>query len=69
MSEKTVRVPAITCGHCVANIRRELGELDGVISVEGDETARTVTVRWDAPATWDAIKGLLAEIGYPPEDA
>jgi hypothetical protein len=27
-----------------------------------------VTVKWnEPPATWDAIRGLLTEINYPPE--
>jgi copper chaperone CopZ len=46
-------------------IKRELGELDGVTSIDGDAEAKTVTVAWDAPATEDGIKALLAEINYP----
>jgi copper chaperone CopZ len=28
MTSKTVHVPAINCGHCVATIERELGSLE-----------------------------------------
>jgi len=68
MSTKTFKVPNITCGHCVMTIKREVSELDGVSSVEGDADSKMVTVTWDTPATWEAIKTLLEEINYPPED-
>jgi copper chaperone CopZ len=68
MSEKKVNIPNITCGHCVANIKREIEELDGVSSVDGDPETRDVTFKWDAPADWETISSALSEIGYPPEE-
>ncbi len=68
MSTKTFKVPNITCGHCVMTIKREVSDLDGVSSVEGDADSKMVTVTWEAPATWETIKALLEEINYPPED-
>ena len=65
MENKTFSVPNISCGHCVMTIKRELGELDGVTSVDGDAEGKTVTVAWDVPASEDGIKALLAEINYP----
>lgn len=65
MESKTFNVPNISCGHCVMTIKRELGELDGVASVDGNAEAKTITVAWDAPATEDGIRSLLAEINYP----
>ena len=67
MEEKTVHIPAITCGHCVMTIKREISELEGVKSVEGDEKTRMVTIEWDKPASWDTIADTLKEIGYPAE--
>ena len=46
-------------------IRRELGEVDGVGSVDVDVPARQVTVRYGPPADWDRIARTLEEIGYP----
>ncbi len=66
MATKTFRVPNISCEHCVMTIRRELGGLPGVKSVEADAATKTVTVEWDEPATWEAITALLSEINYPP---
>lgn len=69
MAEQTVKVPNISCGHCVKTIEREVGELAGVQSVEASQAERTVTVRWDEGATdWDAVDALLREINYPPAD-
>jgi copper chaperone len=65
MEEKKVYIPNISCGHCVATITRELEELEGVENAGGDPETKEVTIRWKAPATWEAIKKTLGEIGYP----
>ena len=67
MQEKTVHIPNISCGHCVNTIKRELGELDGIISVDGSPATKDVTIKWDDTRKWDAIRDLLDEIGYPPQ--
>ncbi|MBW2623006.1 MAG: copper ion binding protein [Deltaproteobacteria bacterium] len=67
MEEKTVHVPAISCGHCVHTIKQEIGELEGVSAVDGSEETKDVNVKWDAPATWEKIAETLKEIGYPAE--
>jgi copper chaperone len=66
MMSKSLRVPNITCNHCVMTIKRELGELEGVTSVTGDVETKTIIVEWEPPATWDSIQSLLTEINYPP---
>ena len=68
MNEKTITVPKISCGHCVATIKRELGELKGVASVDGDVQGKKVTVKWDQPASWKQIAETLSAIGYPAEE-
>jgi copper chaperone CopZ len=66
MNSKTFVVPNISCGHCVHTVKSELGDLAGVKRVEADQATKAVTVEWDAPATWEQIESLLAEINYPP---
>ncbi|MCX7016702.1 MAG: heavy-metal-associated domain-containing protein [Candidatus Sumerlaeota bacterium] len=66
MSEKTVTIPNISCGHCAATIQREVGKAPGVERVEVDVPAKRATFRWQAPATWDAIAGVLEEIDFAP---
>jgi copper chaperone CopZ len=69
MASKTFRVPNISCGHCVATIQREVGELEGVTSVKAEQATQMVTVAWQEPQTsWDKIRALLNELNYPPEN-
>lgn len=65
METTILQIPNISCAHCVMAIKNELGELEGVTSVEGDKDAKTVSVKWDAPASLEKIKAKLAEINYP----
>lgn len=73
MGEKRVRIPSIFCGHRgsvnlrLMTIKRELSDLEGVNSVEGDEKTKTVTISWDYPLTWEKIADTMKEIGYPAE--
>ena len=67
MESKTVRIPNITCGHCVGNIRREISDVYGVVSVEGDPGTKEVTICWSPPATWKEITEILTDMGYPVE--
>jgi copper chaperone CopZ len=69
MATKTFQVPNINCNHCVMAIRREVGDLQGVKSVEADAATKIVTVEWGEPASWEGIKALLTEINYPPAEA
>ena len=65
METKRLSVPNISCGHCVAAIQRDLGEIEGISKVEGDPQSKEITVHWDAPATVEKIKDTLKEINYP----
>ena len=58
MNRTKLNIPNISCGHCVKTIQRELGELSGVSTVEGDETTKEINISWDSPAT-------IEEINYP----
>jgi copper chaperone CopZ len=46
-------------------IKRELGEIEGVLKVEGDPEKKEIAVDWDAPATLEKIESTLKEINYP----
>jgi len=69
MTNKDFRVPNISCDHCVMTIRRELSELEGVQSVEGNTGSQTISLAWDEErVSWAEICELLKEIHYPPEE-
>ena len=67
MTTVTYTVPAIHCGHCTHTIEMEVGELQGVQSVKADQSTKKVQITFDAPASEEKIKALLAEINYPTE--
>jgi copper chaperone CopZ len=69
MTTKTFTVPNISCGHCTHTIETEVSDLAGVQSVKAEEATKQVTVTYDDPASWEAIKELLVEIEYPPVEA
>jgi hypothetical protein len=43
----------------------EVGDMEGVQSVSASAESKTATIAFDAPATEDSIRALLAEINYP----
>lgn len=65
MNTVTYSIPNISCGHCVHTIQTEVADLAGVKSVQADQASKTAVIVFDAPATEEAIKTLLAEINYP----
>lgn len=67
MTTLTLKIPNISCSHCVHTIKTELGDLAGVKNVEGNVETKLVTIGYDDPATRQAIEALLAEIDYPAE--
>lgn len=57
----------MTCEHCVANVSRELGALDGVSGVQVALVpggASRVTVQSDAPLPASAVAAAIDEAGY-----
>jgi copper chaperone len=68
MENKTVKVPNIGCNGCVNAIKGEVSDIEGVQSVEGNVDAKTITVAYGAPATWEQIRAAMVEIDYAPEE-
>jgi len=65
MTTVSYKVPAINCMHCVHTIQSEVTDLAGVKSVKADAQSKLVEVVFEAPASEEKIKALLAEINYP----
>jgi copper chaperone CopZ len=49
----------------VHTIQSELAQLAGVARVEASQERKEVKVEFEAPASDDAIRALMAEINYP----
>jgi copper chaperone len=65
MTTVTYSVPNISCGHCVHTIQTELADVAGVQTVKASQDTRLVEIVFDAPASEEKIKELLASIDYP----
>ena len=65
MKTVTYSVPNISCMNCVHTIQTEVADVKGVQSVKADAASKKVEIVFDAPASEDKIKALMAEINYP----
>ncbi len=67
MKELSLKVPDISCGHCVAAVRGALETIEGVEEVHISLEARTVLVRGvDALDLSDMVEAIR-EVGYTPQ--
>ena len=64
MTETTLSVPEIHCGHCKMSIEEAVGALEGVASAAVSVEQRTVSVTFDAPASIEGIVGAIEDQGY-----
>ena len=63
MSQMVLTVPGMTCGHCEAAVKQEVGALDGVSDVLVDLDTKLVTVTGD-PLDRDEIVAAIDEAGF-----
>ncbi len=64
MSETiTYTVPAIHCDHCAASIKEEVGEVEGVESVEVEVGSKVVTIQGEQLSD-EALRAAIREAGY-----
>ena len=69
MTTATYTVAGMTCGHCVASVTEEIGQLPGVQEVQVALDSGAVTVTSDTPLERAAVQGAVAEAGYELVDA
>jgi copper chaperone len=65
MTEKTLKVPDMSCGHCKAAVEGELNKLSGVEYSKADVEKGTVEVSYDE--SWvsaEQLKSAIEEAGY-----
>jgi copper chaperone len=60
-----LHVPNIACQHCAMTIKDELSQIEGILSVEVDVSAKTVTLECDKASNLPEAKSRLEAIGYP----
>ena len=64
MSTATYTVSGMTCGHCIASVTEEIGEIDGVQEVAADLASGQVVVTSDGPVDPADIRAAVEEAGY-----
>jgi copper chaperone len=65
MTEKTLGVPDMSCGHCKAAVEGELNKLSGVQEANADVERGTVEVSYDeATVTTEELEGAIEDAGY-----
>jgi copper chaperone len=65
MTEKTLKVPDMSCGHCKAAVEGELNGLSGVESSNADVEKGTVAVRYDeGRVSNEQLIEAIEEAGY-----
>jgi copper chaperone len=65
MTEKTLKVPDMSCGHCTAAVENELNKISGVMYSKADVEQGTVEVFFDEGKVSTAeLKGAIEGAGY-----
>jgi copper chaperone len=65
MTENTLNVPDMSCGHCKAAVESELSKLSGVKRANADVEKGTVEVAYDeGKVTTEDLKDAIEEAGY-----
>ncbi|MEY4340097.1 MAG: hypothetical protein RLZ14_1947 [Actinomycetota bacterium] len=59
----TLHVPGMTCGHCEAAVKEEVGKVAGVAAVSVDLATKLVTVNGDS-LDLDALVAAVGEAGF-----
>ncbi len=65
----TYTVTGMTCGHCVASVTEEVGEVPGVDAVDVDLASGRMTVTSGAPVGSELIRAAVVEAGYQLADS
>ena len=64
MTQKTLSVPDISCGHCKSTIEGAVKKLKAVARVEVDVDKKQVNITFDPPEAIAAIVTAIEEQGY-----
>ncbi|WIM67580.1 heavy-metal-associated domain-containing protein [Corynebacterium breve] len=63
MAVKNYTVEGMTCGHCEASVKEEIGEIAGVTEVTADHSTGAVTVTGEN-FTDEQVAEAVSEAGY-----
>ncbi len=64
MSEKTVAIKGMTCGHCEGRVNTEIMAIPGVISVVVSAEKACAIITSESEISGDAIESAVQAAGY-----
>lgn len=64
MTETTYTVTGMTCDHCAASVREEVGAITGVTGVAVDVPTGAVTVASETEVNTETVRAAVEEAGY-----
>ena len=67
MEELHLKVPDMSCGHCVGAIQRAMEVLEGVTAVEAALDTKIVKIKSDRVLNKAEVLAAIAGVGYTPE--
>ena len=63
MTEKTMKIEGMSCGHCSARVEQALNAIDGV-SAKVDLEAKTASIVLSKPVEDQALVKAVTDAGY-----
>ncbi len=64
MTEKTIHIEGMACGHCTARVEKALAEVPGVASVKADLEGKCAKVTLNAPVEDATLTATVTDAGY-----
>ena len=64
METKTITVSGMHCPSCEVLMREDLGDIDGVKSVEADHKAGIAKIGYEGSLNMDEVKRVVKELGF-----
>lgn len=64
MAANIIKVTGMSCEHCAAAVRTEIGSLPGVTDVAVDVTSGDVRITADPMPDYAALRAAVDEAGY-----
>ncbi|MDO5634318.1 MAG: heavy-metal-associated domain-containing protein [Micrococcus sp.] len=67
MAALELKMTGLTCGHCIASVQEEVGEVTGVTAVDVDlvkDGVSTATILSVGELDLDAVRAAVEEAGY-----
>ena len=64
MTEKTIHIEGMACGHCTARVEKALAGVAGVASVKADLEGKCAKVTLNAPVEDATLTAAVTDAGY-----